>query len=38
VIKLLKELSEKYVPVVDGDIQEEVFFGGRNIKKNTYIL
>jgi hypothetical protein len=37
VIKLLKELSEKYVPVVDGDIQE-VFFGGRNIKKNTYIL
>jgi hypothetical protein len=29
VIRLLKEFSQKYVPVKDGVIVEEVFFGGK---------
>ncbi len=29
VIKLLKDLSQKYVPVRDEAIVEEVFFGGK---------
>lgn len=29
VIKLLKEFSQKYVPVKDGEIVEEVFLGGQ---------
>ena len=29
VIKLLKELTDKYVPKADGEIVEEVFFGGK---------
>lgn len=28
VIQLLKGLTEKYVPMKDGEIAEEVFFGG----------
>lgn len=28
VIKLLKELSDKYVPIKDEDVYEPVFFGG----------
>jgi hypothetical protein len=28
-IQLLKDLSEKYVPQRDGEIVEEVFFGGN---------
>ncbi|XP_056013603.1 uncharacterized protein LOC125669312 isoform X1 [Ostrea edulis] len=31
VIQLLKELQDKYVPVTDGDIKEEVFFGGDRL-------
>nr|XP_034298978.1 uncharacterized protein LOC109620531 isoform X1 [Crassostrea gigas] len=31
VIKLLKEFSQKYVPVKDGEIVEEVFFGGDRL-------
>jgi hypothetical protein len=31
VIRLLKDLTEKYVPVKDGEISEEVFFGGESI-------
>ena len=31
VIRLLKNLSEKYVPQLDGQIIEEVFFGGTFI-------
>lgn len=29
VIKLLKDLSEKYVPMKDDDVYEPVFFGGK---------
>ena len=28
VIKLLQELSDKYVPIKDEDVYEPVFFGG----------
>ena len=28
-IKLLKDLTAKYVPQADGEIVEEVFFGGN---------
>nr|XP_022298075.1 uncharacterized protein LOC111107257 isoform X3 [Crassostrea virginica] len=31
VIHLLKDLSNKYVPLVDGEIKEEVFFGGDRL-------
>ncbi|XP_069109713.1 uncharacterized protein [Argopecten irradians] len=31
VIKLLKDLSQKYVPQANGDIVEEVFFGGDRL-------
>lgn len=29
VIKLLKDLSERYVPMKDDDVYEPVFFGGK---------
>lgn len=31
VIKLLKDLSEKYVPMKDDDVYEPVFFGGKHL-------
>lgn len=37
VIQLLKGLTEKYVPMKDGEIAEEVFFGGSTFYQFFFI-